>query len=109
MVDVEDWVLLLDIPRPVYDDIKHQHRDKATRVQGFCEWYLSHHPAPSWLHVADTLYCHGEHRLTSQVSHFKGYCMTGREAYVLLVTKATEIFFLVTLAANKVKNEKARY
>ena len=69
---VEDWSLfsiLLDIPFSVY----RKHRDD---VQGLCEWYLTHHPAPSWLHVATTLYRREEHDvlevLRSQVHYLKG-------------------------------------
>ena len=72
---VEDWDLFsagLDIPYSVY----WQHRDEAQHVQGLCEWYLTHHPAPSWLHVATALYLSREHDvlevLRSQVHYLKG-------------------------------------
>ena len=71
---VEDWLWFsacLDIPRSVY----RKHSDE-TRVQVSCEWYLTHHPAPSWLHVATALYDCGEHDvlevLRSQVHYLKG-------------------------------------
>jgi hypothetical protein len=45
-------------------------------VKDGCEWYISHHPAPSWLHVAGALYCAGEHHtlalLREQFSYLKG-------------------------------------
>ena len=69
---VEDWFLFSDwlhIPASVY-------RKHRVDVQGFCEWYLTHHPAPSWLHVATALYRCGEHDvlevLRSQVHYLKG-------------------------------------
>ena len=72
---VEDWELFsawLDIPDSVY----WKHSDETQRVQGLCEWYLTHHPAPSWLHVAIALYSRGEHDilevLRSQVHYLKG-------------------------------------
>ena len=71
---VEEWYSFsywLDIPDSVYLE----HSDE-TRVQGLCEWYLTHHPAPSWLHVATALYRRGEHDmldvLRSQVHYLKG-------------------------------------
>ena len=71
---VEDWLgfsYWLDIPRSVYR--KHS---RETRVQVSCEWYLTHHPAPSWLHVATALYGCREHDvlevLRSQVHYLKG-------------------------------------
>ena len=72
---VEDWYLFsmrLNIPDSVY----WKHSDEAQRLHGLCEWYLTHHPAPSWLQVAAALYCHGEHDilevLRSQVHYLKG-------------------------------------
>ena len=69
---VEDWYLFsvwLDIPRSVY----RKHSDEPQRL---CEWYLTHHPAPSWLQVAAALYRRGEHDilevLRSQVHYLKG-------------------------------------
>ena len=69
---VESWWLFcarLDIPDSVYR--KHSHD-----VQGLCEWYLTHHPAPSWLQVATALYRRREHDvlevLRSQVHYLKG-------------------------------------
>ena len=69
---VEDWYRFsacLDIPGSVY----RKHHDD---VQGLREWYLTHHPAPSWLHVATALYSSGEHDvlevLRSQVHYLKG-------------------------------------
>ena len=61
----------LEIPYSVYIE----HSDE-TRVQGLCEWYLTHHPAPSWLHVATALYSCRDHDvlevLRSQVHYLKG-------------------------------------
>ena len=58
----------LNIPISVY----REHSD-GTRL---CEWYLTHHPTPSWLHVATALYSSGEHDvlevLRSQVHYLKG-------------------------------------
>ena len=69
---VEDWKLFsarLDIPYSVC-------REHSDDVQGLCEWYLTHHPAPSWLHVATALYSYIEHDvlevLRSQVHYLKG-------------------------------------
>ena len=69
---VEGWLRFsaeLDISASVYM----KHRDD---VQGVCEWYLTHHPAASWLHVATTLYRCKEHDvlevLRSQVHYLKG-------------------------------------
>ena len=69
---VEKWGLFsvwLDIPSSVY----RKHSDEAQRL---CEWYLTHHPAPSWLQVAAALYRSGEHDvlevLRSQVHYLKG-------------------------------------
>ena len=75
----------LDIPYSVYNDTWHKHSENAQRVQGWCEWYLTHHPAPSWLHVANALYCCGEHDtlddLRSQVHYLKG----GSQEYTFLI------------------------
>ena len=69
---VENWLWFcycLNIP----DSVRRKHRDD---VQGLCEWYLTHHPAPSWLHVATALYSGKEHDvlevLRSQVHYLKG-------------------------------------
>ena len=69
---VEGWrgfCYWLNIPPSVY----RKHRDD---VQGLCEWYLTHHPAPSWLQVATALYRRGQHDvlevLRSQVHYLKG-------------------------------------
>ena len=68
---VEDWDLFsawLNISVSVYR--------KHYEPQRLCEWYLTHHPAPSWLQVADALYSRGEHDilevLRSQVHYLKG-------------------------------------
>ena len=59
----------LNIPVSVY----RKHYDEPQRL---CEWYLTHHPAPSWLQVATGLYRCGEHDilqvLRSQVHYLKG-------------------------------------
>ena len=69
------FCLWLDIPDAVFRDID-QHSTMAQCVQGWCEWYLKNHPAPSWLHVADALYRSREHDilivLRSQVQYLKG-------------------------------------
>ena len=72
---VEDWNsvrLWLDISYSVY----RKHSDGAQLAQSLCEWYLTHHPAPSWLQVATGLYRRGEHDilevLRSQVHYLKG-------------------------------------
>ena len=69
---VEDWDLFrfwLDIPDSVY----RKHSDEPQRL---CEWYLTHHPAPSWQQMATALYVRGEHDvlevLRSQVHYLKG-------------------------------------
>ena len=69
---VEDWYrfsLRLDIPPSVYM----KHSDEPQRL---CEWYLTHHPAQSWLQVATALYRDREHDilevLRSQVHYLKG-------------------------------------
>ena len=79
LVSVRKWDQLrqyLHIPRVVYLDIMGQYHDEAQRVQSWCEWYLTHHPAPSWLHVANGLYFCKEHNilddLKSQVQYLKG-------------------------------------
>ena len=49
---------------------------KHDEPQRLCEWYLTHHPAPSWLNVAIALYLSEEHDvlevLRSQVHYLKG-------------------------------------
>ena len=66
----------LHIPYSVYYVIKSKYSDEAQRVQGWCEWYLTHHPAQSWLQVANALYCNRDHDildvLRSQVYYLKG-------------------------------------
>ena len=75
MSSVEDWYMFhiwLDIPLSIYNE----HSDEAQSVQVLCEWYITHHPAPSWLHVANALYRCREHDaldvLRSQVHYLKG-------------------------------------
>jgi hypothetical protein len=63
----------LHIPSSVYLDIRRQHKNSADRVKGWCEWYVSHHPAPSWLHVAGALYHAREHNTLAVVKDKIGY------------------------------------
>ena len=75
-MDWEEFGYWLHIPNFVCWDIWNQYYDEALRVQYWCEWYLTHHPAPSWLYVADALYSKGEHDildvLRSKVHYLKG-------------------------------------
>ena len=75
---VEDWFafrIWLQTPFSVRWDLD-QYSSKAQRVQSWCEWYLTNHPAPSWLHVAGALYRSREHDtlniLRSQFQYLKG-------------------------------------
>ena len=45
----------LDIPMSVWESISR----KADASTAAWRWYLHHHPAPSWIHVADALYRYG--------------------------------------------------
>ena len=70
---VEDWNSFnywLNIPVVLV------YRKQTQHVQGLCKLYLTHHPAPSWLHLATALYGGGEHDildvLRSQVHYLKG-------------------------------------
>ena len=57
-----DFVQLsLNIPNDVYDDIYYQYSNYSKRKETLSEWYLNNHPAPSWQHIADGLYCWREH------------------------------------------------
>ena len=79
MVSVKRWGWIcgwLHIPRPVYADIWQEHSDIVLRVEGWCKWYLTHHPAPSWRQVETALYSSGEHEnldvLRSHLEELKG-------------------------------------
>ena len=76
---VDNWDsfrVYLDIPDSQYSAIEAQHTTKAALVEAVMVWYLTHHPAPSWQHVAQALYQRGEHdvlrTLRDQVPHLKG-------------------------------------
>ena len=60
----------------MYDTIASQYQEKSDRVEPLINWYLSHHPSPSWAHVATALYDREEHEvlqtLRAQVPQLKG-------------------------------------
>ena len=66
----------LHIPVSVYDMIYRQYQEKPDREESLIDWYLSHHPAPSWGHVATSLYNMWEHEVLqavrNQVPQLKG-------------------------------------
>ena len=51
----------LHIPGSKKNEIQRQYSSISQRRQQYCRYWLSDHPAPSWLVVADTLYRTGEY------------------------------------------------
>ena len=49
MVNLYDY---LDISLSVWESI-------SRKADAVWQWYLHKHPAPSWIHIADALYCGG--------------------------------------------------
>ena len=77
MSDLYDVCLYgLHIPRSTGNTLKRQYPNRGDRAQALAQWYLSHHPAPSWRHVSWALYDRGEHEvlqsLREQVPQLKG-------------------------------------
>ena len=60
----------------MYAEIWQKQSDLVLRVEDWCEWYLTHHPAPSWRQVETALYSSGEHEnldvLRSHLDNLKG-------------------------------------
>ena len=52
-VDVGDLHSFLDIPESVWRSLS----SEADVTTATWQWYLHNHPAPSWIHIADSLYC----------------------------------------------------
>ena len=59
--DLDGVAADLHIPRSKRDEIKRQYSSISQRRQQYCCYWLSDHPAPSWLAVADTLYRKRDH------------------------------------------------
>lgn len=53
----------LDICDSVYKTYAKQYQEESDLVEPLIDWYLSHHPAPSWVHVATALYNMERHEL----------------------------------------------
>ena len=53
MDSVADW---LDIPRSKQREIASTHPNIADRRRGLSTYYVTHHPTPSWLQVADAMW-----------------------------------------------------
>jgi hypothetical protein len=101
LTSVGNWELFsvyLCIPRSMCWDIRRQHPAHTDRVKGWCEWYISHHPAPSWLYVAGALYSAKEHHtlalLKNQFSYLKGgshQFISTHSSFTLPLVKNTSI------------------
>ena len=46
----------LDVPYSIRSEIKKKYSDKTQRKQAMLEEWRNHHPAPSWMLVANALY-----------------------------------------------------
>ena len=68
--------VLLGISDSLYDTIVSQFQENPNHVQLFTNCYLRHHPAPSWVHVAASLYNLRDHEVL-QTLRDKGYQLKG--------------------------------
>ena len=59
--DYDSVRYIFNIPDDVFDEIYNQDSNKSKLKEILSEWYLNNHPAPSWQHIADGLYCCREH------------------------------------------------
>ena len=53
--------LFLHIPDSKRSEIQEQYSSISQRRQEYCRYWLTQHPSPSWLVVANALYMTGEH------------------------------------------------
>ena len=51
----------LHIPYSKHREMRVQYRSVSQRKQAYLEYWLTHHPSPSWLVVANALYKRYEH------------------------------------------------
>ena len=61
---VKDWgnvVKWLHIPHSKQVEMNKQYGGVSKCKQAYCEYWLTHHPSPSWLVVANALYVRKEH------------------------------------------------
>ena len=85
MENVQKWEIVtsyIDIPYSKYDELKKQNPTTAQCKQACWDYWLNHHPAPSWRGVASALYGCYEHGALEglQMKYLKGKC-----AYVYIV------------------------
>ena len=64
-LDYFGW--LLNIPDSQLDRIRSQYSTASERRTALLQTYLTSHPAPSWQHVADALYCSRCHAVLERV------------------------------------------
>ena len=57
----ETFSMALNIPYSEHEKIVAKHSDEAQCKKALCRWYLDNYPAPSWKHVADSLYLYEDH------------------------------------------------
>ena len=83
MKDVQRWEGMIDwigIPLSKYDELKSQNPTTDQAKQACWDYWLHHHPAPSWRILAGGLYYRGEHGALEvlQMNYLKGeyVCVT---------------------------------
>ena len=59
--DMDSVAIWLHIPDSKQWEMEQQYRSVPQRKQAYSEYWLTHHPSPSWLVVADALYMWEEH------------------------------------------------
>ena len=59
--DLNMVALWLHVPGSKRKEMAQQYRSIPQSKQAYCEWWLTHHPSPSWLVVANALYKRYEH------------------------------------------------
>lgn len=74
--DLDSFHQHIRIPSSKYQTIKKEYFNRAERSKALCEWYLAHHPAPSWGDIADALYVSEEHAVLDvlRMHYLKGQC-----------------------------------
>ena len=56
VVEWDSLGYLLHVPGPIRSEIKKKYANDPQRMQAMLEEWRNHHPAPSWMLVADALY-----------------------------------------------------